>query len=624
MRAEAGLRPARRRRSTRVRGGLSRALRRGWKPALWAVAATLAGLVAAGVIFAGSPERIPAGVTLAGVNVGGLTAAEAERTLSARASALADVPVVFTAGERRYPLTPRELEVRVDWRAAVAAALDAGDAPMPFRGLRRVQLRLFGADLEPHAEYYEAGLRFRLRQMARRIDVAPREAAVVLRGLAPVAVPAEAGNRLDRGAAEETIVRALAGLERKPVALPVAVDPPAVEASDLEAATEHVRTALSAPVRFTYEGTRWRLRPAQLARLLDLPAGGATELRIGGPEATSYFENIARGAAKRPRSADFRILSGGGVKVVPGADGRALDIGATAEALLAAALSTTRRQAELVVRALEPRLTTAEARSLGITHVLAAYGSPYSGTSDRIRNLQLATAAVDGTLVRPGATFSFNKVVGPRTEERGYGLAPVIMGGEYKDGIGGGVSQVATTVFNAAWEAGLRITTRTAHALYISRYPLGRDATVNYPDVDLRFVNDTKKAIYVRATYDESGISIALLGGKTNRRVVSVAGELREVAPPKEKLVPDPNLFEGERLVEDSGEPARAVTVTRTIYVGDEILRQETWNTTYRSEPKVVRVGTLAKPEEKKPKATTTTTTKTTSTKTTTTTTTGG
>jgi vancomycin resistance protein YoaR len=599
-----------------------RALRRGWKPVLWAVAATLAGLMAAGVLFAGSPERIPAGVTLAGVNVGGLTAAEAERTLSARAAALADVPVVFTAGERRYPLTARELEVRVDWRAAVAEALDAGDAPMPFRGLKRVQLRLFGSDLRPHADSYEAGLRFRLRQMARRIDVAPRDAALVLRGLAPVVVPAEAGRRLDGAEAEETIVSALAGLERQRVALPVAVDPPAVEASDLEAAAGHVRTALSAPVGFTYKGTRWRLNPAQLARLLELPADGAAELRIGGPDARSYFENIARGVAKRARSADFRILAGGAVEVVPGADGRALDIGATAEALLAAALSTTRRQAELVVRALEPRLTTAEARALRITRVLAVYGSPYSGTADRIRNLQLATAALDGTLVRPGATFSFNKVVGPRTKERGYGPAPVIMGGEYKDGIGGGVSQVATTVFNAAWEAGLRITTRTAHALYISRYPLGRDATVNYPNVDLGFVNDTKKTIYVQAAYDDGGISIALLGGKTNRRVVSVAGELREIAPPKEKLVPDPNLFEGERLVEDAGEPARAVTVTRTIYVGDQILRRETWNTTYRSEPTIVRAGTLAKPEEKTPKATTTTKT-TTSTKTMTTPTTG-
>ena len=97
----------------------------------------------------------------------------------------------------------------------------------------------------------------------------------------------------------------------------------------------------------------------------------------------------------------------------------------------------------------------------------------------------------------------------------------MIINGEYKDGVGGGVSQVATTVFNAAWEAGVKITARTAHALYISRYPLGRDATVNYPEIDLRFLNDTKGPVFIRARYDDTGIAIMLLGKAANRHVVS-------------------------------------------------------------------------------------------------------
>jgi vancomycin resistance protein YoaR len=162
-------------------------------------------------------------------------------------------------------------------------------------------------------------------------------------------------------------------------------------------------------------------------------------------------------------------------------------------------------------------------------------------------------------------------------------------------------------MFNAAWEAGLKITERTAHALYISRYPLGRDATVVYPEIDVRFRNDTPRHVYVQASYGETGIAIALLGAGRERQVVSRAGELRDVAPPKVKLVPDPNLFEGERVVEDAGEPARAVTVSRTVYIGDEVLYDEQWSTYYRSEPKIVRVGTQPKPVEEP--ATTTTTT---------------
>jgi vancomycin resistance protein YoaR len=456
--------------------------------------------------------------------------------------------------------------------------------------------------------------------MARRIERPAREAAIVLKQLEPVIVPAEAGRELVREDVKSIVISALAGFERTPVALPVRVDEPEVTTSRLEPVADQVRTALSAPIRFHFRDTQLTITPVQLAPLLDLPRDGRTQLRVGGPDAVRFFRNLARGVARTPVSATFEPLAGGRVRVVPGHDGRALDIEASGRSLLTGALSTSRREAELVVGTVEPRLTTDEARAFRITRLLSAYRTAYSGTYDRIRNLQLAVAALDGTLIAPGKEFSFNREVGPRTKEKGYRPAPVIINGEYKDGVGGGVSQVATTVFNAVWEAGLKITGRTAHALYISRYPLGRDATVNYPEIDLRFLNDTKGWIYVRARYDETGIAIMLLGRPTNRRVVSVAGELEEIGPPDLERELDPTLFVGERVIEDLGEPARAVTVTRTVYVGDDVLYRETWHTTYRSEPRMVRVGTMPKPTETKPPPPPppTTTTRTTTTPTTT------
>ena len=620
MRAEVGVGNARRGRRTRARRGHLRTVLRHWRLGIWAAAATLFGLIAAGVLFAGSPERIPAGVTLAGLNVGGLTAEQAEAKLRQRAADLASVPVVFTAEQRRWAITPNQLEVRVDWNAAVEEALAVGEGPLPLRGLKRVKVRLFGEELEPHADYFEAELAYRVNDMARRIERPAREASIVLRQLEPVIVPAGAGRELVREDVKSIVIGALAGFERTPVALPVRVDEPEVTTSRLEPVADQVRTALSAPIRFHFRDTQLTITPVQLAPLLDLPRDGRTQLRVGGPEAVRFFRNLARGVARTPVSATFEPLAGGRVRVVPGHDGRALDIEASGRSLLTGALSTSRREAELVVGTVEPRLTTDEARALRITRLLSAYRTAYSGTYDRIRNLQLAVAALDGTLIAPGKEFSFNREVGPRTKEKGYRPAPVIINGEYKDGVGGGVSQVATTVFNAVWEAGLKITGRTAHALYISRYPLGRDATVNYPEIDLRFLNDTKGWIYVRARYDETGIAIMLLGRPTNRRVVSVAGELEEIGPPELERELDPTLFVGERVIEDLGEPARAVTVTRTVYVGDDALYRETWHTTYRSEPRMVRVGTMPKPTETKPPPPPppTTTTRTTTTPTTT------
>jgi vancomycin resistance protein YoaR len=596
MRAEAGVRPVRRGRSARERRGRPH-LVRGAKLVLWVVAALLVLLLAVGLAFAGSPSRIPAGVAVAGVDVGGLSAGEARQKLAALARRYDGVPVVFTAAGERWPLRPDELEVRVDWRAAVAEALSEGDGPLPLRGLQRLRLRLFGADVEPQGDAYEPRLRFEVERMAKAIDTPAREAAIELRGLEPIVLPAESGRRLDSDAAEASVLAALASFEREPVPLPVRFNPPEVTAEALAPVAADVRTALSAPVRLTHRGIRWSVTPQQLAPLLVLPTDGSRSLRIGGPAARRYFANLARGVRSPAVSADFAVAADGSVRIVPARHGRELDATATAAALLAAAVRSGGRSAPLVLTREAPSLTTAEAKRLDVERELASYATLYAGTADRIQNLQRATALLDGARIAPGATFSFNERVGPRTEERGFRSAPVIVGGEYEEGIGGGVSQVATTVFNAAWEAGVKITARTAHALYIDRYPLGRDATVNYPDIDLRFLNDTGRWLVLTADFDESGIVVRLLGSGSERRVVSEAGELEAVAPPKVERTPDPTLYEGERIVEDFGAPARAVQVARVVYEGGELLYSETWQTTYLSEPKLVRVGTKPVPE---------------------------
>jgi vancomycin resistance protein YoaR len=178
----------------------------------------------------------------------------------------------------------------------------------------------------------------------------------------------------------------------------------------------------------------------------------------------------------------------------------------------------------------------------------------------------------------------------------------VIIGGEYEEEIGGGTSQVATTIFNAAWEAGLKIAERNPHALYISRYPLGRDATVNYPDLDLKFLNDTKKWILVKGWSTGSGITVALYGAPTGRRVESSAGPLVVRGPAPIEKIKDPTLPKGERVVEDDGEPSRSVTATRTVYLANgEILYQETWSTFYRGEKRIVRIGTKEDKKKQQP-----------------------
>lgn len=562
--------------------------------------ALAAAAVVLGLAFAGSPAKLAEGVHIAGIDVGGLTPGEARRLLERRSTELADVPVTFVAGQRRWQLTPAQLGVTVDWSAAVAAAQQQGQGFGPVRGFRRLHTRVFGADVAPPTRVSDPALTYAVGEIAKSVDRPPRQAALARHGLELRIVPGVAGRALDRSSAEALVVRSLAAFSRSPVGLPVQVTPPAVTGGGLRPALRQARVALSAPIRLDLGGTRWRLPRGRIAELLALPRDGKTTLAVGGPRAERYLERVATLVERPSRDASFEALADGSVRVVPHAEGLALDRLATATSILAAAVSPTRRLAHVEVRAAEPELTTAEAKAMGIARLLSSYSTDYAGTADRIHNLRLAVSFLDGALVAPGATFSFNERVGERTEERGFRAAPVIIDGEYEDGIGGGVSQVATTTFNAVWEAGLKITARAPHALYIGRYPLGRDATVNYPDLDLRFANDTSRWILVRAVATSSGITVNLYGAPTGRRVVSEAGPLAETAPPPLKRIVDPTLEEGTVVVDAEGEPSRAVTVTRTVYEADgDVLYNETWQTKYRGEPRIVRVGTKPKPKPK-------------------------
>jgi vancomycin resistance protein YoaR len=237
---------------------------------------------------------------------------------------------------------------------------------------------------------------------------------------------------------------------------------------------------------------------------------------------------------------------------------------------------------------------------MGITGVVSSYQTIYGGDPNRIHNVQLVARLVDNHLIAPGAEFSFNGTTGERSADKGFLEAPVIINGELQTGLGGGVCQVSTTVFNAAYEAGLRITARTNHALYISHYPQGRDATVNYPDIDLRFVNDTGHWLLLRTFVGPSSLTVNLYGTPTGRRVETETGALVAVGATPVERQPDPTLQKGQTVVVSGGAPPRSTTVHRKVLdAKGDVIREDTFSSYYRGEPEILRVGTKPKPKPK-------------------------
>lgn len=587
---------------------VSRSRRRGRRlsaPALLAIVAGAAALLVLllGAVFAGSARELAEGTRIAGVDVGGLTKRRAVAALDARFGEVSADPVAFSAGGETFLFAANQLAVEPDWEGAVSAAARTGEGFGPIRGFRRLRARFFGAEVLPRLAVSGGALEYALDRIASQIDREARSAALELHGLRVAVVPGQSGARLDRVAAAEIVVRTLGQLVRPagPTTLPVSTVGPPVTVAALTVAAARARLVLSAPVALKGSKRSWRIPRWRLAGLLALPSDGGTRLAIAGPAADEYFRTLARRVQRQPADASFDV-SGDRVRVVPARDGVELNIPATARALLRAASRPTKRVARVVVARSTPDLTTAEAVAMGIDTRMAGYRTYYTGTADRITNLQLGVRALDGTLVAPGGTFSLNDAIGERTVERGFRPAPVIIGTEYDEEVGGGTSQVATTVFNAAWEAGLRITERHPHSLYISRYPLGRDATVYWRSLDLEFVNDTKSWVLVKGFAESDAIHVVIYGGE-QRRVESSAEPLVTTGRVPKKIVEDPELPKGERIVEAEGSRPTRTSATRRIYDEDgKLIRSETWTTSYKGETRIVRVGTKVEKPKSKPR----------------------
>jgi vancomycin resistance protein YoaR len=589
--------PARRRKAAR---------RRVPRYALLAAGAFALTMVVIGFAFSGSSSSLPAGAKVAGIDVGGLSPNDARSLLERRALDLRRVPVVFTARDRRFAVRPSRLALEVDWAAAVEAARREGEGFGPVQGLRRIGIRFFGTDVSPAVDVYEPALERELKRIGTAVDDPHRDAAVRLRGLHPYVVNGREGVVLDRNAATQLIVGALAAFERREIALPMQIDRPSVRAGDLLPVRTQVQTALSAPVKLTLGPTSYRIPRWRIAKLLRLPQNGTSKLSIGGPYASRYFDRLERTVGRPARSADFEVTAAGKIKIVPHQNGRVLDARDTSRTLLAATLarSPAARVAEVDVLAKEPSRTTAEAKAMGITGLVGGYTTVYGGVANRIHNVQLVSRLIDRTFIPPGAQFSFNRTTGERTPEKGFLEAPVIINGELQNGLGGGVCQVSTTVFNAAYEGGLPIESRTNHALYISHYPQGRDATVNYPDIDLRFRNDTDKWLLLRTFVGSSSLTVNLYGAPTDRRVETETGPLVVTGPTPVKRTYDSTLEKGQTVVDQYGSPSRSTSVTRRVYSPTgKLIHDATWYSSYRGEYQVVRVGTKEPKPEPKEKA---------------------
>lgn len=255
--------------------------------------------------------------------------------------------------------------------------------------------------------------------------------------------------------------------------------------------------------------------PAESLREWVRAEAGESSLRLALREDADVLEGLASllpEAGTRPVDAGFTV-SGGQVSITPPRPGTACCAPEAVEALGAALADPAARRGPvaLPLRTAEAGRGEDAARALGIVELVGTFTTPHAAGEPRVRNIQLMADTIRGTVVGPGETFSINGIVGRRTREKGYVEAPIISGDyKFEADVGGGVSQFATTMFNAAFFAGLDITEYYMHGLYISRYPYGREATLSFPGPDLKVRNNSPHGVLVWPTYTATSITVSL------------------------------------------------------------------------------------------------------------------
>jgi len=610
-----------------ARMDLRRAQRRAKRRAAPRLGAPLFVLLAAallvGGLFAGYQfylhDRAVPGVRVLGEEIGGMTRAEADARIREKLgdpnvllSRFGGEQIVLRDGSNVYRAWPWELGFRSDLKPALDAAFQIGHrSDWTLALMEQARALVLGADVTASSAFDDAVAKQYVSVLAAQIDRPPRDASYRLEGLQLVETPAQAGRRLD---GDETFKRIkhfveLQSNSKNPVgeiALPVQdLAPHAVEAKKAQA---QINAFLQAPLVLTFEDRAWAIDQAALAQLLTLqPVSNqdgslSYQVQLNDAAIRDKVEALAREINQAPRDARFHFDNGTLTPIVPSQEGRALNVDATVQAIAqrfqqATAMSRVQGNAspdnssinalrantvELAVTVTKPTIDVRDKDKFGIKELVASGTSTfYHSIPNRIQNIKTAQASFDGIVVPPGATFSFVKNLSEIVEANGYADAYVIFGNKTVLGPGGGVCQVSTTMFRAAFFAGFPITERWEHAYRVGYYepPVGLDAAVFVPTADLKFVNDTPNYILIEPVIDipNSRLTFNFYGTKPNGREVKMTDPVvSNIVPhPPTKYIDDPTLPRGTTKQIDFAVDGEDVTLYREIYQNGQLVTRE-------------------------------------------------
>ncbi|MEV6319698.1 VanW family protein [Nocardia sp. NPDC051787] len=504
------------------------------------------------VDWALSSGEVPRGTVVAGVDVGGMDKSAADARLRAELEPRASRELPLRIGDVQTSIVPSSAGLAVNWDATWSRI---GSQPLsPFTRLASFfttrDVAIVSAVDEPALDRQLTDLRVHDRPTV--------EGTITFDNAKPVAVPPVPGRVLDLGPARAELVgnwMTSGPLDLPVVPAPLSVRPEAVD----QALREIAQPAVQAPITFAGKGAAARLDPEQIASVLTFaPDGqGGLAVSVNQDAAIGLLAPQLAPTEVEPKDATFAV-SGGRPAVVPAVVGDKINWPKTFEQFNALLVAQGERTGQAVYERIEPKVTTEAAQGLGIVETVGSFTtSGFSGPSGV--NIRTVARKVNGAIVKPGDTFSLNEFTGPRGTAEGYVESGIIDHGRPSTAVGGGISQFATTLYNAAYFAGMEDAGHTEHSYYISRYPAAREATVFDGAIDLKFRNNSQTGVYIEAFVTDSEVTVRLWGTKTVD-VESITGEKAKPTDPKTITLP-----KGKDCIASEGAPGFTISDTRVI-----------------------------------------------------------
>lgn len=560
----------------------------------------LLGLVAAGVVvLAGlyvggawaAQDRVPPGTTVAGVEIGGRTADEAAALLEDRLATVSTDPVPVAAGEKRTSLDPAAAGLELDVPATVAQVTGFGLEPA------RLWRQVFGGDVvDPVTRVDEDALDAALGTVADSLQTPPVDGTLAFVDGAPEGTDAVEGTSVDEDAAAQLLVDEWLTAAR-PVELPTVVAEPEITSEEVDrAVVDLARPLADAPVTVAVAEQIAEIPADVLTSLATFaPEDGDLELRLDGEGLVEAVVARTRDLLTNPADASFAFENGAPV-IVPGEPGTTLDPEALAEAVAEAGTGED-RTARVELVEVDPEQSTAELEALGVTTKVSEFSTPLTADADRNHNLTVGANRVDGRLVRPDEVFSLTDALGPITTESGYRQSGVVVNGVLTKGTGGGLSQMGTTVYNAAFFAGMEDVEHQPHSYYFSRYPAGREATIYEGVLDVKFRNTTPYGVLLQSWVADGRLHVAMWSTPYWTVEEWTSGRSNVVHPTTV------HNTSSECIAQSAGSPGFSVTVGRRLLLEGEVKDEQTWTWRYKPQNAIV-CGPPPAPAEPAPPAT--------------------